>query len=38
MTTQILIGGGCKKVSVNENFVVDYIVYHGEISNKTFVF
>ena len=28
MTTQILIAGRCKKVSVNGNFVVDYIVYH----------
>ena len=38
VTTQILIGGRCKEVSVNGNFVVDYVVYHGEISNKTSVF
>ena len=38
MTTQILIGGRCKKVSVNRDFVVHYIVYHSEISNKTPVF
>ena len=38
MTTQIVIGEGvkrCKKVSVNGDLVVYYIVYHGEISNKS---
>ena len=38
MTTQILIVGRCEKVSVNGNFVVHYIVYHGETSNETSVF
>ena len=38
MTTQILIGGSCKKVRVNGDFIMHYIVYHSEISNKTPMF